>query len=141
MNEMPDKSGLSQQYESTFKEIHQQWGMYSSEALTIPKLRKVLQDETGLSTREIGSVSLPQLLELWRGIVDEPKRQLVSLNQIAAIVQRKPKTLRNQRSGGKMPQPDVRGKRGQPHFWDWERIRPWAESEFNRKLPERFPRI
>jgi hypothetical protein len=68
--------------------------------------------------------------------------QYVTLDQMAALVNRSKKTLErsvNKPNSG-APAADVEGGGGKPHEWIWSTIRPWLEKQFNRKLPERFPR-
>ena len=67
--------------------------------------------------------------------------QYVTLDQMAALVNRSKKTLARKvnASGSDMPDPDVQGGGGKPHEWKWSTIRPWLERQFNRQLPERFP--
>jgi hypothetical protein len=68
--------------------------------------------------------------------------QYVTLDQMAALVNRSKKTLERKANAttSDMPAPDVEGGGGKPHEWKWTTIRPWLEKHFNRKLPERFPR-
>jgi hypothetical protein len=70
--------------------------------------------------------------------VSPVSEQLVSLDQIAAIVHRSKRSLERYQS--QMPVPRVRGRRGQPHLWSWSEVRPWLEQVFNFQLPEHFPR-
>ena len=63
----------------------------------------------------------------------------VSLDQAAAMVGR---TMGALRAYSDLPDPDIEGGgRGQRHEWLWSKIRPWLESKFGRKLPERFPDV
>jgi hypothetical protein len=76
---------------------------------------------------------------------EDETRQYITLDQAAALINRKKKTLErylNDPSYKKfqMPQPEVEGGGGKPHEWLWSTLRPWLESTFARKLPERFPR-
>jgi hypothetical protein len=66
---------------------------------------------------------------------------LVTLDQAAAAVNRKKRTLERRKTNGKLPPPSVEGGGGKPDFWDWSTIRPWLESEFSMKLPDRYPRL
>jgi hypothetical protein len=68
--------------------------------------------------------------------------QYVTLDQVAALVNRSKKTLERLLADekSKMPKPDVEGGGGKPHEWLWSKLRPWLEEKFNRKLPEHFPR-
>lgn len=75
------------------------------------------------------------------GADPDPDPQYVTLDQLAAIVNRSKKTLERELSkdGSPMPTPDVVGGGGKPHEWKWSRIRPWLESTYGRQLPVRFP--
>lgn len=69
-------------------------------------------------------------------------RQLVTLDQIAAIVRRSRKTLQNYRCPyhpRAMPEPAVEGSGKIPHLYDWARIRCWLSLTFAIPLPEHFP--
>ena len=63
----------------------------------------------------------------------------VTLLMMASIVNRKKRTLERLKETGKLPDPDVKGKKGTPNEWDWSVVRPVLENEYNRKLPEVFP--
>jgi hypothetical protein len=63
--------------------------------------------------------------------------QLVTLDQIAAMVHRSKRSLERYRK--RMPAPRVRGRRGRPHLWAWAEVRPWLEATFDLRLPEQFP--
>lgn len=67
----------------------------------------------------------------------DPLEQLVTLDQCAAIVGRRKRTLEHYR--GKMPEPQVRGAQGRPSQWAWDDIRPWLEETFGRRLPKKYP--
>lgn len=69
--------------------------------------------------------------------IPPPPEQLVTLDQIGAIVHRSKRTMERYRS--QMPAPRTRGRRGQPHLWAWAEVRPWLESPFGLRLPEHFP--
>ena len=79
--------------------------------------------------------------------LDDPSRFVskpkvyVTLNQIAAIVQRSKRTLEKyaSRKVDQLPDPDIQGSGGKSNEWDWVKIRPWLEKEFGKKLPEVFP--
>ena len=64
----------------------------------------------------------------------------VTLDQAAAIVSRSKRTLRGYYDRGKMPKPDIRGGGGRAHEWAWDKLRPWLEKTFHRKLPVKYPR-
>src|SRR5690349_14649029 len=69
--------------------------------------------------------------------IPPPPEQLVTLDQIGAIVHRSKRTMERYRT--QMPTPRVRGRRGRPHLWAWAEVRPWLESTFGLRLPEHFP--
>lgn len=71
----------------------------------------------------------------------KPLPQYVTLDQIAASVCRSKRTLENyaKRKTNPLPDPDIQGGGGKPNEWQWQRIRPWLETEFRRTLPEVFP--
>jgi len=66
-----------------------------------------------------------------------PDEQLVTLDQMAAIVNRKKRALEHYRD--QMPAPARKGRRGQAAEWRWADVRPWLEETFSRRLPEEFP--
>lgn len=63
---------------------------------------------------------------------------LVTLDEAAAIVHRKKGTLADLKGKG-LPEPVVRGKRGQPYLYDWAAMRAFLEELAPMILPERFP--
>jgi hypothetical protein len=69
--------------------------------------------------------------------------QYVTLRQIAAMVNRKKKSLENYktRKEDPLPAPTIEGGGGRAAEWKWQDIRPWLERVFRRQLPERFPLI
>ena len=71
----------------------------------------------------------------------EAEAYYVSLDQMAAIVNRRKRTLerRKTRSNNPLPPPDVEGGGGRQDEWIWSKIRPWLENEFGKKLPKTFP--
>lgn len=68
-----------------------------------------------------------------------PQEQLVSLNQMAAIVRRQKDSMRYYRD--EMPPPKFKGRRGQKALWVWAEVRPWLQLTFGMCLPERFPTL
>jgi hypothetical protein len=63
----------------------------------------------------------------------------VTLRQMAALVSRGKRTLERRKKGkNPLPDPDSPGGGGKPDEWLWERIRPWLEDEFGKRLPEEF---
>jgi len=70
---------------------------------------------------------------------DVALHQYVTLDQIAASVNRSKRTLERLKQQGKMPLSDVEGGGGKPDEWVWSGIRPWLEKQFGKLLPERFP--
>jgi hypothetical protein len=71
------------------------------------------------------------------GTSSELPQDLVTLDQIAAMARRCKRTLERYRR--QLPAPKFRGRRGQPHLWDWTEVRPWLEETFGLRLPEHFP--
>ncbi|MBI3467504.1 MAG: hypothetical protein HY000_31225 [Planctomycetes bacterium] len=63
-------------------------------------------------------------------------QQLITLDQAAALVNRKKRSL--EKYIGKMPPPRVIGRGGKPHEWAYDELRPWLEEKFSRRLPETF---
>jgi hypothetical protein len=68
----------------------------------------------------------------------DPVEKCVTLDQMAAIVNRSKRTLEHYVNGPGMPQPDVEGGGGKPNEWKWSRAKPWLEKTFGRKLPEKY---
>jgi len=66
-----------------------------------------------------------------------PTEQLVTLDQMAAIVRLRKRSLERHRK--EMPPPAVKGGGGRPALWSWPDVRPWLEGEFGMRLPETFP--
>lgn len=66
-----------------------------------------------------------------------PAEQLVSLNQIGALVNRTKDTMRHYVP--RMPPARHAGVRNHAALWAWDEVRPWLEGQFGRRLPERFP--
>jgi len=73
--------------------------------------------------------------------IGEPHRQYVTLEQIAAIINRSKRTLEKWkvRKLNQLPRPDIEGGGGKPDEWDWESIRPWLEQASDRSLPNKYP--
>lgn len=73
--------------------------------------------------------------------VPETAHQYVTLDQMAALVNRSKKTLERalNKRGSTMPRPDVEGAGGKPHEWLWPHILPWLKDTYPRRFPERFP--
>ncbi len=68
-----------------------------------------------------------------------PAEQLVTLDQIAAMVRRSKRGMEDHRA--EMPAPRVAGRRGRAALWAWGEVRPWLEAYFEQQLPERFPSL
>jgi hypothetical protein len=64
---------------------------------------------------------------------------MVTLDQAAAAVHSNKRTLERMKDREGFPAPAVKGKPGRAYLYDWSRLRPWLESEFNIRLPEKFP--
>jgi hypothetical protein len=67
--------------------------------------------------------------------------QYVTLDEMAAIVNRSKRTLEKLKDRKKdpLPPPDIEGGGGKPHEWLWSTVRPWLEKEYGRTLPAEFP--
>jgi hypothetical protein len=63
----------------------------------------------------------------------------VTLDQAAAAVHRKKRTLEHYKTKGTLPAPTILGGGGKPALWDWKALRPWLESTFKIELPETYP--
>jgi hypothetical protein len=75
---------------------------------------------------------------------EPPADQYVTLDQAAALVNRRKKTLERylrqpKSEAARMPEPDVEGTGGKPHEWKWSNLRPWLEKTFGKQLPGRLP--
>ncbi len=70
-------------------------------------------------------------------LIPPPSEQLVTLDQIGAMVHRSKRSMERYRK--QMPAPRVCGRRGRPHLWAWTEVRPWLEATFGLLLPEYFP--
>lgn len=68
-----------------------------------------------------------------------PTPQWVTLDMIAALVNRSKKTLERWVKQGKLPSPDVEGGGGKPHEWNYLKLRPALEQYTEKKLPPNFP--
>lgn len=66
------------------------------------------------------------------------EERYVTLDQAAALVSRKKRTLENYRGNG-LPEPDIHGGGGKPHLWKWSTMWPWLKATFKFELPERLP--
>jgi hypothetical protein len=66
----------------------------------------------------------------------------VDLDQMAAVVNRSKSTLEKmkRRKINPLPDPDVPGGGGKKDEWLWASIRPWLETEFNKRFTETLPR-
>jgi hypothetical protein len=69
--------------------------------------------------------------------------QYVTIGQIAAVIQRSPRTVEKWKARPKnpLPPPDIEGGGGKADEWLWQRLRPWLEGESGKQLPERFPSL
>lgn len=70
-------------------------------------------------------------------LAEEAGEQLVTLDQMAAIVGAKKRSL--ERYKGSLPAPKIQGQRGLASKYEWAEVRPWLEQHFAKKLPENFP--
>jgi hypothetical protein len=67
--------------------------------------------------------------------------QYVTLDQMAAIVNRSKRTLERlkTRRYNPLPDPAVGGGGGKPDEWIWSQVRLWLSKEYARALPEKYP--
>jgi hypothetical protein len=65
----------------------------------------------------------------------------VDLDQIAAVVNRSKRTLERMKSRktNPLPAPDVPGGGGKKDEWNWHKIKPWLEAEFNKHFAYTIP--
>jgi len=70
-----------------------------------------------------------------------PPGSYVTLDQMAAIVNRSKRSLERLKSRKKnpLPDPDCEGGGGRPDEWLWSKVRPWLEKEYSKQLPEDYP--
>lgn len=68
------------------------------------------------------------------GGVEEAVTHYIDLQYMAYLVKRTKRTLEGYKS--KMPPPTIPGGHGRPAEWDWNVIRPWLETTFNRRFSE-----
>lgn len=73
--------------------------------------------------------------------VEPDPPQYVTLDRMAAHVNRSKRTLERlkSRKNNPLPSPDIEGGGGKPDEWEWLKIKPWLEEEYGRKLPSQFP--
>ena len=65
--------------------------------------------------------------------------QYVTLDQMAALVNRSKKTLERLKKANKLPPPEVQGGGGKPDEWLWCNVREDLAKEYDRVMPERYP--
>jgi len=70
-----------------------------------------------------------------------PPVQYVTLDQVAAIVNRSKRTLEKLigRKKNPFPDSDVPGGGGKANEWNWAKLRAWLEAEYRKQLPPTFP--
>lgn len=68
-----------------------------------------------------------------------PSEQLVTLDQMAAIVKKHKRSLERYRDS--LPPPRVAGRRGRAALWVWAEVRSWLAGHFGMPLPESFPML
>jgi hypothetical protein len=73
----------------------------------------------------------------------ERPSELLDLDQVAALVHLKKRSLENykRRKRDPLPSPDFPGGGGRRDFWRWSTIRPWLSRNFHIPIPEHFPGI
>lgn len=100
----------------------------------------------GLMVMDLAGVDIEERLKqeyrTAREKADARKRGcFVTLDKMAAMVQRSKRTLEKlkTRAANPLPKPIVAGGSGKPAEWIWDDVRPWLEREFGKKLPEQYP--
>lgn len=76
-----------------------------------------------------------------RGLNQPDELQYVTLDQMAAKVNRSKRTLEGWLKKGKLPNPDVKGGGGKPHQWVWLKVREALQDISSIPQPERFPSL
>ncbi len=87
-----------------------------------------------LEVRPAGAPHEQQILPF---VQPTPDLQLVTLDQMAAMVRLQKRSLDRHRR--QMPAPAVKGGGGRPTMWAWAEVRPWLETTFGRALPVDYP--
>jgi hypothetical protein len=101
-------------------------------------------DRQDISVLIWAAQTVPDAVAAWR-ISEEPAAEdgecYVTLDQMAAIVNRSKRTLERlkNRKRNPLPAPDLDGGGGRPDEWLWSRIRPWLAKESGKQLPQHFP--
>jgi hypothetical protein len=69
--------------------------------------------------------------------------EIVDLDQIAAYVHRRPRSMDpyKRRQKDPLPDPDFPGGAGKRDHWRWATIRPWRARNFSLPIPEHIPDI
>lgn len=68
-----------------------------------------------------------------------PPRCHVTLQQMAALVNKSKAAIEKLKEKGKLPPADVKGGSGRADEWNYDVVRPILESHFGRSLPATFP--
>lgn len=97
--------------------------------------RYELTNHIGSTDQENGSFNIKILSKHTKYNHDD----IATLDQIAGIVHRTKRCLEHYKKKGKLPSPVIEGGGGQPAYYHWRTMRPWLESTFHIKLPDRFP--
>jgi predicted DNA-binding transcriptional regulator AlpA len=68
---------------------------------------------------------------------------MIDLDQAAALVNRSKRTLERAQKDQtkKMPLPSIQGIGGRKSEWRYSELKPWLETEYDRKLPDRPPHV
>jgi hypothetical protein len=66
---------------------------------------------------------------------------LVTLDQAAAVVRKKKRTLERFKTSGELPAPVGKSTEEGADMWDWKVLRPWLENQYRMRLPERYPHL
>ena len=68
-----------------------------------------------------------------------PRPDYVTLDQAAAMIHKKKRTLERWKTAGKLPDPTVDGGGGKADYWEWSTIRPALMKLSGIKLPDTYP--
>jgi hypothetical protein len=87
--------------------------------------------EQALARRAVGS----------RDTWEAESAQAVDLDQIAALMKLKKRTMENykRRKEDRLPTPDYPGGGGRKDRWEWSTIQPWLERNATVPIPKDFP--
>lgn len=108
--------------------------------LLIDLFERIVKETCGQGTRELAPRRATETHATASGASDdEPPDDLVTLDQAAAVVSLKKRTLERYLQRGDLPRPDLPGGGGKAHRWYWSTLRPALEKHFRPDLPLKFP--